>query len=91
MLDSRIGKILIILFTACAIVMPIATLVCGFATCGHYLVYPIMPWAYIFTQELGFDFSWAVYPVFLLLNISAVYFIGALVEWLYHIYNERRS
>jgi hypothetical protein len=82
---------LIILYTAFSIIMPVTTFVCGFEACSHYLVYPIMPWAFILTQDFGFDFPWAIYPVFLLLNISAAYVIGAGAEWLYHIYTERRS
>ena len=91
MLDSRFGKILIIIFTIFAIVMPVITLVCGFDACGHYLVLPVLPWAYIFTQGLGFDFPWAVYPAFILLNICVVYTVGVVVEWLYHTYNDRHS
>lgn len=91
MLDSRLGKILVIFYTAFASIMPVTALMCGFEACGHHLVYPIMPWAFILTHDFGFDFPWAVYPIFLLLNVSVVYVIGVGVEWLYHVYTEHRS
>lgn len=91
MLDSRLGKLFIIAFTLFAIVIPAITLVCGFEACGHYLVLPILPWAYIFIETFSFDFPWAVYPAFILLNICVVYTIGVIVEWLYHTYKDRHS
>ena len=91
MLDSRLGKLFIIIFTSLAILVPAVVLVCGFESFGHYLVLPILPWAYLLVETFSFDFPWAVYPAFILLNICVVYTIGVLVEWLYHTYKERRS
>ena len=90
MLDSRLGKVLIIVYTLLAFVMYIAAFACGLDSCGHYLILPIMPWAYIFAQDLGFSLPWAVYPILVLLNISVAYALGVVIEWLYHTYKDRR-
>jgi len=42
-----------------------------------------MPWAYIFASDLGISFPWAMYPVFVLLNTSVAYVVGAGIEWVY--------
>lgn len=56
---------------------------CGTATCGLSIVLPVMPWAYIFASDLGVSFPWAIYPIFILLNTSVAYVVGAGIEWLY--------
>jgi hypothetical protein len=43
-----------------------------------------MPWAFILTQDLGVAFPWALYPIFILLNASVLYVVGAGLEWLYY-------
>ncbi len=89
MLESKLGKICIILYTLFTLGMYVTSFMCGTTTCGLYIVLPIMPWAFILTQDLGISFPWAIYPVFILLNASMVYVVGAGIEWLYHRYQER--
>ena len=91
MLESRLGKLLIIVYTLGAIVVFGMAFYCGLDTCGHYIVLPIMPWAYILAEDFGLSFPWAVYPIMALLNIRVAYTIGVGVEWLYHTYNERKK
>ncbi len=91
MLESRLGKLLIIVYTLGAIIVFGMAFSCGLDACAHYIVLPIMPWAYIFAEDFGLSFPWAVYPVMVLLTISIVYTIGVGVEWLYHTYNERKK
>lgn len=91
MLDSRLGKILIITYAVFAIGMYVAALSCGLESCGHYIVVPILPWAYILAKDFGLSFPWVVYPVLALLNVSVVYTVGVFLEWLYHTYQERKS
>jgi hypothetical protein len=59
---------------------------CGDSACGLYIVLPILPWASILTQDFGISFPWAVYPIFILLNASVAYIIGAGIEWTYNRY-----
>jgi len=91
MLDSRFGKILIIAFTVFTIVVYGAAFWCGLDTCAHYIVLPILPWAYIIAEDFGLTFPWAVYPIMVLLNISVVYAVGVGLEWLYHTYKDRKG
>jgi len=55
---------------------------CGVATCGTWFVAPVLPWAYVM-RDLGLGFPLALYPVFVLLNASVAYILGAAVEWVY--------
>jgi len=54
------------------------------------MVLPTLPWTYLVVEQFGLNFSWAVYPAFLLLNICVVYALGVLLEWLYRAYKEHR-
>lgn len=91
MLESRFGKVLIIVYALFALIVYGLALSCGFDACGHYIVLPIMPWAYIFAEDFGFAFPWAVYPIMALLNVSVAYAVGVGLEWLYHTYKDRRG
>ncbi len=83
MLESKLGKLLVIAYTLLTIVAYAVSYSCGTGPCSLSIVVPIMPWAFIFSQDLGLQFPWAVYPVFVLLNASVAYVVGAGVEWLY--------
>jgi hypothetical protein len=90
-LESRTGKLFIIAYTLFAIGMYIVSFTCGTEACGLYIVVPIMPWALIFAEDFGLSFPWAIYPIFVLLNASVAYVVGAGLEWSYHWYQERRE
>ena len=86
MLESRIGKYFIILYALFAFVVYIYAFSCGDSDCGLYIVLPILPWASIIAGDLGLSFPWAIYPVFILLNASVAYILGAAIEWTYNRY-----
>jgi len=90
MLESRTGKVFIIIYALFTLGMYGWSFACGTATCGLYIVVPIMPWAFILAQDLGISFPWAMYPIFILMNASVLYVLGAGLEWLYHRYQEKR-
>ena len=90
MLESRLGKLFVILYALFAIGTYVASFTCGATSCGLYIVLPIMPWAFILTQDLGVSFPWALYPIFVLLNASVAYVVGSGIEWLYHWYQDRK-
>lgn len=83
MLESRVGKVCIILYALFSIVTYLSIFWCGTDACELYIVVPVMPWVYIFASDLGFSLPWAIYPVFMLLNTSVAYVVGAGIEWLY--------
>ena len=85
-LESKIGKYFIILYALFALTVYIVAFVCGDSTCGLYIILPIMPWASILVEEFGVSFPWMMYPVFVLLNASVAYTIGATIEWMYNRY-----
>ncbi len=85
------GKILTIIYTLFTIAIYFASFACGTAACSLYIVLPIMPWAFILTQDLGVGFPWALYPIFILLNASVLYVIGAGLEWLYDRLTDRQQ
>jgi len=88
MLESRLGKVLVIVYALFAIITYLAAFACGTDSCGLYIVLPIMPWAFIVASDFGIAFPWALYPVFVLLNASVAYVVGAGIEWLYHRYQD---
>lgn len=90
-LESRIGKLFIVVYALFAIATYVIAGFCGSETCGLYIVLPVMPWAYILTQDLGLSFPWAVYPLFVLINASVAYVFGAALEWLYNLYQDYRE
>ena len=90
MWDSRLGKILVIIYTLFTITIYFASFACGTAACSLYIVLPIMPWAFILTQDLGVGFPWALYPIFILLNASVLYVVGVALEWLYDRFIDNR-
>ena len=71
--------------------MYVVSVFCGMETCGLYIVVPIMPWALILAQDLDMTFPWSVYPIFVLLNASVAYVLGASLEWGYHKYREYKE
>jgi hypothetical protein len=86
MLESRVGKYFIIAYAFFAIVVYVYAFSCGDNVCGLYIVLPILPWASIIAEDFGISFPWAVYPVFILLNASVAYVLGAAIEWTYNRY-----
>jgi hypothetical protein len=86
MLESRIGKYFIIAYALLAIIVFIIAFSCGDSTCNLYIVLPIMPWAFILAEDFGLTFPWAIYPLFMLLNVSVAYVVGASIEWAYNRY-----
>lgn len=92
MLDSGWGKVLVIIYALAALGTYIVSYSCGAAApCGLYIVAPVLPWAWILTQEFGLAFPWAVYPVLVLLNASIAYALGAGFEQLYRYVREYRT
>lgn len=91
MLESRVGKYFIIAYALFAIGVFLITLSCGASACSLYIVLPIMPWALILAQDFGISFPWAIYPLFMLLNISVVYVLGASIEWAYNRYLDHKQ
>jgi hypothetical protein len=85
-LESRIGKLCIVAYTVFAIGSYIYALSCGAGECTLAIVWPILPWAFIIASDLGLAFPAAMYPIFILLNASVAYVLGAMVEWLYTTY-----
>jgi hypothetical protein len=86
MLESKIGKYFIIAYALFAIGTYVYVFFCGEGYCAVYIVVPIMPWAFILVEDLGFAFPWVLYPIFVLLNASVVYVVGATIEWGYNRY-----
>jgi len=84
--ESRIGKLFVIFYALFALGVYMYAFYCGDSACGLYIVLPILPWASILTQDFGISFPWAVYPIFILLNASVAYIIGAGIEWTYNRY-----
>ncbi|MBP9760340.1 MAG: hypothetical protein KBD24_03150 [Candidatus Pacebacteria bacterium] len=82
-LESRVGKVCIILYTLFTITTYVLSIGCGTEACSLAIVWPILPWAFILVSDLGLSFPWAMYPVFVLLNASVAYVLGAGAEWLY--------
>jgi hypothetical protein len=90
-LDSQFGKVCIILYALFAIGSYVTSFVCAADVCGFAIVWPILPWAFIVVSDLGLSFPWAMYPVFILLNVSVAYVFGAGIEWVYRWYTEERA
>jgi hypothetical protein len=91
MLESKIGKLFIITYALFSIAVYAVVFFCNDASCIVYIVLPIMPWAYILAGDFGLSFTWAVYPIFVLLNTSVVYVIGASIEWAYNRYLDHKE
>jgi len=91
MLESRVGKIFIIIYTALALITYLLAFSCGEGSCNMYIVLPIMPWAFILAEDLGLQFTWAIYPLLILLNASVAYVIGAAIEWGYNRYQDHKE
>ncbi len=89
--ESTFGKICVITYTLAAIVLYIVSASCGTEACGTYIVVPIMPWAFILAAQFGVGFPWAIYPLFVLLNASVAYVLGAGLEWAYNWYGDHRA
>ncbi len=89
--DSRIGTACIVLYTLFSIGSYVYALGCGTEMCSVAIVWPIMPWAFILVHDLGLSFPAAMYPVFILLNVSVAYVLGAMVEWVYHVFKARHG
>jgi hypothetical protein len=83
-LESRFGKWCIIVYTLFTLGTYVFSFICEGESCGLFIVWPILPWAFILVSDLGLSFPWAMYPIFVLLNASVAYVLGAGVEWLYH-------
>jgi hypothetical protein len=86
MLESRIGKYFIIFYALFAFVVYAYVFFCGESYCASYIVVPIMPWVYIIVRDFGLVFPWALYPIFVLVNASVAYVLGATIEWAYNRY-----
>lgn len=86
MLESVVGKYFVILFALFALAVYTFVFFCDGSSCVAYIILPIMPWAYIWAADLGLPFPWAMYPIFILLNASVAYTVGAALEWLYNRY-----
>lgn len=83
-LESNVGKWAIIIYTLFTISTYVTTVMCAKDWCDLVIVWPILPWAFIMVSDFGLAFPWGMYPIFILLNASAVYVLGAGVEWLYY-------
>lgn len=90
-LESKIGKYFIITYALFAIGVYVFAFMCGDSSCSLYIVLPIMPWALILAQDLGLSFTWALYPIFILLNASVAYVLGAGIEWAYNRYLDHKE
>lgn len=82
-LESRTGTFCIVLYALFAIGSYFYALSCGAGICSVAIIWPILPWAFILVNDLGLAFPAAMYPVFVLLNVSVAYVLGATVEWVY--------
>lgn len=82
--DSRVGSACVVVYTLFAIGSYAYALGCGTETCSVAIVWPILPWAFILVNDLGLKFPAAMYPVFILFNVSVAYVLGATAEWVYH-------
>lgn len=86
MLESIVGKYFVIIYGVFALLIYGYVFMCSGSTCGAYIILPVMPWALIWVRDLGLLFPWAMYPIFVLLNASVAYVIGATIEWVYNRY-----
>jgi hypothetical protein len=87
--DSKVGKVLVILYALGALGTYAYVFWCGVQMCDVYVVLPTMPWTYIFASDFGITLPWATYPIFMVLNTSVAYVVGAGVEWLYRRFRGR--
>jgi len=85
-LESRIGKYFIIAYGLCTFAVYGYVFFCTGSVCASYIVIPILPWAYVIVQNLHLVFPSAMYPIFILVNASIFYIIGATIEWVYDRY-----
>lgn len=90
-LESTLGKLFIVGYALFSIAVYAVVFFCQTDSCVVYIVLPIMPWAYILASDLGLTFTWAVYPVFVLLNTSVAYVLGAGIEWAYNKFLDYRE
>lgn len=90
-LESVVGKLFIIAYALFTLGVYVFVFYCTSSTCEVYLVLPVMPWAYIWVQDLGLPFPWAMYPLFVLLNASVAYILGVAVEWVYSRYLDHKQ
>ncbi len=79
--DSKVGTVASSIYALFVIGTYIVVLQCGMASCGPYIIWPVMPWAYLVAGDFGLSFPWILYPIFLLLNIGVAYVLGAGIEW----------
>lgn len=91
MLESRVGKYFIIFYALFAIAVYVYTMLCTGASCDLYIIVPILPWAFILSRDFGVSFPWAMYPIFILLNTSVAYVVGASIEWSYNKYLDHKQ
>jgi len=91
MLESKLGKYFVIAYALATLVVYAIAFFCGSSTCSLYIIFPIMPWASILVGELGVSFPWMMYPVFVLLNASVAYAIGATIEWVRNRYLDHKE
>ena len=86
MLDSKAGSWLVAVYALLSIGVAAYSSVCNWGQCSVLVVAPIMPWAFLLESELGSNVSVIIYPLLLLLNASALYALGVLLEWAYASY-----
>jgi len=91
MLESKLGKYFVIAYALFALVVYAIAFFCGASTCSLYIIFPIMPWASILVEEFGVSFPWMMYPVFVLLNASVAYTVGATIEWMRNRYLDHKE
>jgi hypothetical protein len=89
--ESKLGKYFVIAYTLFTMLVYFYVFVCTGISCNVYIVVPIMPWALILVRDLGMTFPLALYPVFILLNTSIAYFVGAVLEGLYVRYKDYKE
>jgi len=90
-LESTLGKLCIATYALFVIGSYLYATGCGTEACSLTMVWPILPWAFILASDLGLAFPWAMYPIFILINTTVAYIIGAGVESLYRAYRERHT
>jgi hypothetical protein len=91
MLESKVGKLFVIGYTVLALITYLLAFSCGEGACNVYIILPIMPWAFILAEDMGLSFTWAIYPLLVLLNASVAYVIGAAIEWVYNRYRDHKD
>lgn len=73
-MKSKIGFILILLYTITTAYLYWSNLSCNGYGCGLLTILPIMPWPFVF--ESLFQLSLPIYIIFVIINGGILYFIG---------------